>query len=115
MDEKDQSLFEKISEQILQNIRITVENFHFSYQTESTSKLGHRFSFGLTFQLIQIIVIPFHSLSSLLSLKIQWKILGFNRREIQVKIEISRESNHLFRRIFFSSLIDRSLFDQRIF
>lgn len=51
---KDESLFEKLSKQILQNLRIEIEDFHLSYQTESTSKLGHPFAFGLTFQFIQI-------------------------------------------------------------
>ena len=56
LDEKDQSLFERISKQILQNLRIRVEDFHFAYQTESTSKLGHPFAFGLTFQSVQLVV-----------------------------------------------------------
>ena len=34
--------------QIMQNLEITVENLHISYETISTTKLGHPFSFGIT-------------------------------------------------------------------
>jgi hypothetical protein len=32
----------------MQNLEITIENLHISYETISTTKLGHPFSFGLT-------------------------------------------------------------------
>lgn len=32
----------------MRNLEITIENLHISYETISTTKLGHPFSFGLT-------------------------------------------------------------------
>jgi hypothetical protein len=40
----------------MQNIELTLENFHISYETKSTTKLGHPFSFGVTFHYLKLIV-----------------------------------------------------------
>ncbi|CAF3407571.1 unnamed protein product [Rotaria socialis] len=48
LDEKDTTFLERMRLQIMQNLEITVENLHISYETISTTKLGHPFSFGIT-------------------------------------------------------------------
>ncbi|UJR12321.1 hypothetical protein I4U23_016498 [Adineta vaga] len=55
LEEKDLTFFERMILQIMQNIEIIVENFHLSYETQSTSKLGHPFSFGFTFHRLVLI------------------------------------------------------------
>ncbi len=42
--------------QIMQNLEITIDNLHISYETISTTKLGHPFSFGLTIYHLEMIV-----------------------------------------------------------
>ncbi|CAF1307539.1 unnamed protein product [Rotaria sp. Silwood1] len=48
LDEKETTFIERMRLQIMQNLEITIENLHISYETISTTKLGHPFSFGLT-------------------------------------------------------------------
>ncbi|CAF3256620.1 unnamed protein product, partial [Rotaria sp. Silwood2] len=48
LDEKETTFIERMRLQIMQNLEITVRNLHISYETISTTKLGHPFSFGLT-------------------------------------------------------------------
>ncbi|CAM2722681.1 unnamed protein product [Rotaria socialis] len=38
----------------MQNIELIVENLHISYETNSTTKLGHPFSFGITIHSIKL-------------------------------------------------------------
>lgn len=40
--------------QIMQNLQITMTNFHLCYETNSTTKLGHPFSFGITIHSVQL-------------------------------------------------------------
>ena len=40
----------------MQNVQLTLENFHISYETISTTKLGHPFSFGITMHYVQLSV-----------------------------------------------------------
>ena len=40
----------------MQNLDLTVENLHISYEMKSPTKLGHPFSFGITIHYIEIIV-----------------------------------------------------------
>jgi intermembrane lipid transfer protein VPS13 len=40
----------------MQNLEITIRNLHISYETISTTKLGHPFSFGLTIHHLQMTV-----------------------------------------------------------
>ncbi|CAF0818142.1 unnamed protein product [Rotaria sordida] len=54
LDEKEKGFFEKIKFQMLQNLEITLRNFHISYETKSTTKLGHPFSFGITIHYLQL-------------------------------------------------------------
>jgi len=42
--------------QMMQNLEFTLENFHISYETKSTTKLGHPFSFGITIHYLKLIV-----------------------------------------------------------
>lgn len=42
--------------QIMQNLQITIQNLHLSYETVSTAKLGHPFSFGLTIHRLEMTV-----------------------------------------------------------
>jgi len=42
--------------QMMQNLEFTLENFHISYETKSTTKLGHPFSFGITIHYLELIV-----------------------------------------------------------
>ncbi|CAF2148160.1 unnamed protein product [Rotaria magnacalcarata] len=53
-NEKDKSFFEKVKLQMLQNLEINLRNFHVSYETKSTTKLGHPFSFGVTIHYLQL-------------------------------------------------------------
>lgn len=57
-EEKDKGFFEKMKFQMMQNIQITLKNLHVCYETNSTTKLGHPFSFGLTIHSIQLSVRP---------------------------------------------------------
>ncbi|CAF3786248.1 unnamed protein product [Rotaria socialis] len=54
LDEKEMTFFERKRLQIMQNIEITAENLHISYETNSTTKLGHPFSFGITIHSIKL-------------------------------------------------------------
>ena len=56
LDEKDTTFFERMRLQIMQNIEITLENMHISYETKSTAKLGHPFSFGFTLRHLKLAV-----------------------------------------------------------
>ena len=56
MDEKEVTFFERKRLQIMQNMEVTVENLHISYETSSTTKLGHSFSFGFTLHYLKLIV-----------------------------------------------------------
>lgn len=42
--------------QIMQNLEITIDKLHMSYETYSTTKLGHPFSFGLTIYHLEMMV-----------------------------------------------------------
>lgn len=42
--------------QIMQNLEISIENLHISYETISTAKLGHPFSFGFTIYRLEMTV-----------------------------------------------------------
>jgi hypothetical protein len=42
--------------QIMRNLEITIHNLHISYETISTTKLGHPFSFGLTIYHLEMMV-----------------------------------------------------------
>ncbi|CAF5035277.1 unnamed protein product, partial [Rotaria sp. Silwood1] len=56
LDEKEMTFFERMRLQIMKNIELVVENLHISYESKSTTKLGHPFSFGLTFRYLKLIV-----------------------------------------------------------
>ena len=47
-EEKEKSFFERMKIQMMQNLQLNLKNLHISYETMSTTKLGHPFSFGLT-------------------------------------------------------------------
>ena len=38
----------------MQNLTITVENVHISYEMKSSTKLGHPFSFGITLHYLEL-------------------------------------------------------------
>ncbi len=50
------TFFERMRLQMMQNIEVILENFHISYETKSTTKLGHPFSFGFTLHYLKLIV-----------------------------------------------------------
>lgn len=56
LDEEESSFFERKRLQMMQNIEMIIENLHISYETQSTAKLGHPFSFGLTLHYLRWIV-----------------------------------------------------------
>lgn len=56
LDEKDTTYFERKRLQMMRNLQITIRNFHISYETISTTKLGHPFSFGLTISYMEMTV-----------------------------------------------------------
>jgi hypothetical protein len=41
---------------MMQNLQLTIQNVHISYETKSTTKLGHPFSFGITIHSLQMAV-----------------------------------------------------------
>ena len=41
---------------MMQNLEFNLENFHISYKTKSTTKLGDPFSFGITIHYLKLIV-----------------------------------------------------------
>ncbi len=41
---------------MMQNLQLTLQNVHISYETKSTTKLGHPFSFGITIHSLQMTV-----------------------------------------------------------
>ncbi|CAF4169559.1 unnamed protein product, partial [Adineta steineri] len=55
LDEKETTFMERMRLQIMQNLEITIHNLHISYETISTTKLGHPFSFGLTIYHLEMI------------------------------------------------------------
>ncbi|CAF0868513.1 unnamed protein product [Adineta ricciae] len=55
-EEKEKSFFERMKIQMMQNLQLNLKNLHISYETMSTTKLGHPFSFGFTISSLQ-----FHS------------------------------------------------------
>ncbi|UJR32361.1 hypothetical protein I4U23_019824 [Adineta vaga] len=55
LDEKETTFLERMRLQIMQNLQITIDNLHISYETISTTKLGHPFSFGLTIYHLEMI------------------------------------------------------------
>jgi len=55
-DEKEKGFFERMKLQIMQNLELTLQNFHICYETKSTTKLGHPFSFGITIHHLQLTV-----------------------------------------------------------
>ncbi len=56
LDEKETTFFERMRLQMMQNIELILENLHISYETKSTTKLGHPFSFGVTFSYLKLTV-----------------------------------------------------------
>ena len=56
LDEKETTFLERMRLQIMQNLHISIDNLHISYETISTTKLGHPFSFGLTIDYLEMIV-----------------------------------------------------------
>jgi hypothetical protein len=56
LDEKESTFVERMRLQIMQNLQITIDNIHISYETISTTKLGHPFSFGLTISHLEMTV-----------------------------------------------------------
>ncbi len=56
INEKEKGFFEKMKLQVMQNLQITLTNLHISYETKSTTKLGHPFSFGITIYSLQLSV-----------------------------------------------------------
>ncbi|CAF0860696.1 unnamed protein product [Rotaria sordida] len=54
VDEKETTFMERMRLQIMQNLEITIRNLHISYETISTTKLGHPFSFGLTIHYLEM-------------------------------------------------------------
>jgi hypothetical protein len=56
LDEKEATLFERMRTQMMTNIEVTLQNFHLSYETQSTAKLGHPFSFGVTLHRLKLTV-----------------------------------------------------------
>ena len=56
IEEKEKGFFEKKKFQMMQNVHITLKNVHICYETNSTTKLGHPFSFGLTIHSLQLTV-----------------------------------------------------------
>lgn len=59
LDDKDRGFFERKKLEIMQNLDISLRNFHVSYETQSTAKLGHPFSFGITIGFIRFTVMDF--------------------------------------------------------
>ncbi|CAF0799712.1 unnamed protein product [Adineta steineri] len=55
VEEKEKGFFERTKLQMMQNLHLTLKNFHISYETQSTTKLGHPFSFGITIHSLQLI------------------------------------------------------------
>jgi len=56
LDEKETTFLERMRLQIMRNLEITIRNLHISYETISTTKLGHPFSFGLTIYHLEMMV-----------------------------------------------------------
>ena len=64
-EEKEKSFFERMKIQMMQNLQLNLKNLHISYETMSTTKLGHPFSFGFTISSLQLQVnsLPVHFFS----------------------------------------------------
>mgnify|MGYP001087572344 CR=1 FL=1 len=54
--EKEATVLEKMRLQIMQNLEVTIDKLHMSYETYSTTKLGHPFSFGVTIHHLEMMV-----------------------------------------------------------
>lgn len=54
MDSNDSVLVERVRLQLMRNLVITIRNLHVSYETSSSVKLGHPFSFGITFHHLEV-------------------------------------------------------------
>ena len=61
LDEKETTFLERMRLQIMRNLQITIRNLHISYETISTTKLGHPFSFGLTISSMEMTVSALNS------------------------------------------------------
>ncbi|CAF3597071.1 unnamed protein product [Rotaria socialis] len=116
-NEKDKSFFEKVKLQMLQNLEINLRNFHVSYETKSTTKLGHPFSFGVTIHYLQLTTttntkrmgkVTENSLVIAELKEIQWLSLYWNtnsRSRIYLPFENILVSIEIFIRLKFSHLI----------
>ncbi|UJR29329.1 hypothetical protein I4U23_010541 [Adineta vaga] len=51
---KETPFVEKMRLQIMQNLVITIQNVHISYEMKSSTKLGHPFSFGITLHYLEL-------------------------------------------------------------
>ncbi|CAF1448566.1 unnamed protein product [Adineta ricciae] len=60
LDEKETTFLERMRLQIMQNLHISIDNLHISYETISTTKLGHPFCFGLTIDYLEMITTTDH-------------------------------------------------------
>lgn len=51
---KETPFVEKMRLQIMQNLVVTIQNVHISYEMKSPAKLGHPFSFGVTLHYLEL-------------------------------------------------------------
>ena len=57
LDHKELDFVEKMRIQVMRNLVLTIHNLHIRYEMNSSAKLGHPFSFGLTFHYLEIAVL----------------------------------------------------------
>ncbi|CAF0873895.1 unnamed protein product [Rotaria sordida] len=53
-DNKELAFIERMRFQVMRNIILTIRNVHISYEMKSSNKLGHPFSFGITFYYLEV-------------------------------------------------------------
>ncbi len=96
LDEKEMTFFERMRLQMMQNIEIILENFHISYETKSTTKLGHPFSFGFTLHYLKIIVIYHFNI--------------FQKEFFFLRLKLRKNEQNKKARLYIRSVIQRNLF-----
>jgi len=55
-DNKEMAFVERMRIQVMQNLVLKIHNLHISYEMKSPTKLGHPFSFGITFHYLELTV-----------------------------------------------------------
>ncbi|CAF0711791.1 unnamed protein product [Adineta steineri] len=90
---KETPFVEKMRLQVMQNLIITIQNVHISYEMKSSAKLGHPFSFGLTLHYLELRIKEMKSLSFYWNTKCKSRLdMPFKDVVEELKSKIAKDS-----------------------